>query len=315
MRQREVLAERERHEMAASRASSLQMQLAASEARVVAERRNADARVNAVEEKHAALRATLQAQQLHDHLLEVSKEASAHEKQRLLRRVEEAEAAHQHERRDAEHSWQEERTRLHRRLQALQEHVRLVEDEQQAGIALHAKELQQARDRHEQQAAQAERDLASLREAVCIANLAAEIAAERRDKELAKANAALASSKRSVVHRLDERWSAMLLKTTWYAWRLLHAHTHAHAHAAGAQSLLERHVGAKAGASSPGAGRALSPSRQANFKGGTAQPAGYDGEDYYDGDGEYEYDDYSSALSSQAPWKLMGKLDEELRVT
>jgi hypothetical protein len=107
----------------------------------------------------------------------------------------------------------------------------------------------------------------------------------------------------------------MLLKTTWYAWRLLHAHTHAHAHAAGAQSLLERHVGAKAGASSPGAGRALSPSRQANFKGGTAQPAGYDGEDYYDGDGEYEYDDYSSALSSQAPWKLMGKLDEELRVT
>jgi hypothetical protein len=96
---------------------------------------------------------------------------------------------------------------------------------------------------------------------------------------------------------------------------LLHAHAHAHAHAAGAQSLLERHVGAKAGASSPGAGRALSPSRQANFKGGTAQPAGYDGEDYYDGDGEYEYDDYSSALSSQAPWKLMGKLDEELRVT
>ena len=310
LRQREVLAERERHEMAASRVSSLQMQLAASEARVVAERRNADARVNAVEEKHAALRATLQAQQLHDHLLEVNKEASAHEKQRLLRRVEEAEAAHQHERRDAEHSWQEERTRLHRRLQALQEHVRLVEDEQQAGIALHAKELQQARHRHEQQAAQAERDLASLREAVCIANLAAEIAAERRDKELAKANAALASlSKRSVVHRLDERWNAMLLKTTWYAWRLLHAHTHAHAHAAGAQSLLERHVGAKAGASSPGAGRALSPSRQANFKGGTAQPAGYDG------DGEYEYDDYSSALSSQAPWKLMGKLDEELRVT
>jgi len=315
LRQREVLAERERHEMAASRVSSLQMQLAASEARVVAERRNADARVNAVEEKHAALRATLQAQQLHDHLLEVNKEASAHEKQRLLRRVEEAEAAHQHERRDAEHSWQEERTRLHRRLQALQEHVRLVEDEQQAGIALHAKELQQARHRHEQQAAQAERDLASLREAVCIANLAAEIAAERRDKDLAKANAALASlSKRSVVHRLDERWNAMLLKTTWYAWRLLHAHTHAHAHAAGAQSLLERHVGAKAGASSPGAGRALSPSRQANFKGGTAQPAGYDGEDY-DGDGEYEYDDYSSALSSQAPWKLMGKLDEELRVT
>ena len=51
---------------------------------MIAERRNADARVNAVEEKHAALRATLQAQQLHDHLLEVNKEASAHEKQTKL---------------------------------------------------------------------------------------------------------------------------------------------------------------------------------------------------------------------------------------
>ena len=323
LRQREVLAERERREMAEGRASSLQMQLAASEARVVAERRNADARVSAVEEKHVALRATLQAQQLHDHLLEVNKEASAHEKQRLLRRVEEAEAAHHHERRDAEHSWQEERTRLHRRLQALQEHVRLVEDEQQAGSALHAKELHQARDQHAQQAAQAERDLASLREAVCIANLAAEIAAKRRDKELATAHAALASSKRSIVHRLDERWNAMLLRTTWYAWRLLHAACGS-GRLSGAQFLHERHVGATAGASAPGAGLALSPSRKANHggialsaQGGTALSAGYDGEDYYDGDGEYEYDDMppSSAISNQDPWKLMDKLDEELRGT
>ena len=254
LRQREVQRERERREEVEQSVGSLQMQLAAAEAKAARHLALAQDKVSGVEERHAALKAQLQAQQLNEQLTQAQSEASASEKQKLLRRVEEAEAARHGERREAELTWHDERTRLQRRIDALSEHVRLVEDEQAAAAEVHREQSEAAMQRHALEASVADRDLAAMREAVRIANLAAEIAAEARDKELSSAHAAMAAAKRSVLSRLDSRWDGMILRMTWQAWCLVLASSRG-----GAQRIAQR--SAAAGQSS-----ADRPRRGASFK-------------------------------------------------